>query len=548
MSLSDDINKTSTSLANIKNAIIAKGTTPSGDITTYAAAIGDITTVNNENKTVSPSTTQQSVTHSAGKTGLGTVVVNAVTAAIDSNIVASNIKKNVEILGVQGSYEGQSANITTLSVTPSTTAQTITASGGVDGYSPVKIAPVTASIDSNIIASNIKKNVEILGVQGSYEGSSTLTMKTITENGTYNASSDNADGYSKVTVNVSGGSSLGINREVVNGVYKMPTTSFTFSLPSTATDVGEKALYYAFQGCTGLTGVNLSSLTSVSGSYALDYAFDGCINLVGILDLSSLTSVGGQYSLFYAFNGCTGLTGVNLSSLTTFNGSYELSKAFYGCTGLISIDLRGLSSLSGEQHLSYMCYGCISLESADLSGLVAVQGNSLSNTFNGCVNLSGIDLSDLATVDGINAFGHTFDGCVSLESANFSSLRTIGVNDTSSGYGQFTSCFHNCNSLTSLTFPNLEKIYCNGYSTGSYGTFANNNKVEKMYFPKLDTITYGGNPSSTFKEACKNVFYGCSSLTELHFGAANQAAIEASPGYSTAWGRGAGNVTIYFDL
>lgn len=33
----------------------------------------------------------------------------------------------------------------------------------------------------------------------------TLTTKSITQNGTYNASSDNADGYSSVTVNVSGG-------------------------------------------------------------------------------------------------------------------------------------------------------------------------------------------------------------------------------------------------------------------------------------------------------------------------------------------------------
>lgn len=36
-------------------------------------------------------------------------------------------------------------------------------------------------------------------------GGSTLITKSITENGTYNASSDNVDGYSQVTVNVSGG-------------------------------------------------------------------------------------------------------------------------------------------------------------------------------------------------------------------------------------------------------------------------------------------------------------------------------------------------------
>lgn len=33
-------------------------------------------------------------------------------------------------------------------------------------------------------------------------GGSTLTTKTITQNGTYNATSDSADGYSSVTVNV----------------------------------------------------------------------------------------------------------------------------------------------------------------------------------------------------------------------------------------------------------------------------------------------------------------------------------------------------------
>lgn len=36
-------------------------------------------------------------------------------------------------------------------------------------------------------------------------GGSDIVAKTITANGTYNASSDNADGYSPVTVNVSGG-------------------------------------------------------------------------------------------------------------------------------------------------------------------------------------------------------------------------------------------------------------------------------------------------------------------------------------------------------
>ena len=69
-----------------------------------------------------------------------------------------------------------------------------------------------------------------------------------------------------------------------------------------------------------------------------------------------------------------------------------------------------------------------------------------------------------------------------------------------------------------------------------------------MYFPKLHTITYGTGTASGNQGACNYIFSNCSSLTELHFGAQYQSQIEATTGYSTAWGRGAGNVTIYFDL
>lgn len=59
-----------------------------------------------QNKTVTPTTSLQTVTADEGKTGLGTVTVNAVTAAIDANITAENIKSGVTILGVTGSYSG----------------------------------------------------------------------------------------------------------------------------------------------------------------------------------------------------------------------------------------------------------------------------------------------------------------------------------------------------------------------------------------------------------------------------------------------------------
>lgn len=59
-----------------------------------------------QDKTVSPTTESQNVTADSGYDGLGTVIVNAVTSAIDQNIIAENIKKDISILGVTGTYEG----------------------------------------------------------------------------------------------------------------------------------------------------------------------------------------------------------------------------------------------------------------------------------------------------------------------------------------------------------------------------------------------------------------------------------------------------------
>lgn len=70
-----------------------------------------------------------------------------------------------------GTITGSSPVITSLSVTPTTSAQTITAPSGTDGYSPVNVAAVTASIDANITAGNIKKDVTILGVTGTLDSS-----------------------------------------------------------------------------------------------------------------------------------------------------------------------------------------------------------------------------------------------------------------------------------------------------------------------------------------------------------------------------------------
>lgn len=75
-------------------------------IANVAAVASSAITPRLQNKTVTPSTSKQTITAGSNYDGLGTVTVNAVTAAIDENIVAGNIKDGVTILGVNGSYTG----------------------------------------------------------------------------------------------------------------------------------------------------------------------------------------------------------------------------------------------------------------------------------------------------------------------------------------------------------------------------------------------------------------------------------------------------------
>lgn len=90
--------------------------------------------------TVTPSTSSQTIEPSTGYDGLASVTVEA-------------------------------APLETQSVTPSTSEQEIEAQGeGKIGLSKVTVAAVTSDIDANIVAGNIKNGVTILGVTGSYTG------------------------------------------------------------------------------------------------------------------------------------------------------------------------------------------------------------------------------------------------------------------------------------------------------------------------------------------------------------------------------------------
>ena len=175
---------------------------------------------------------------------------------------------------------------------------------------------------------------------------------------------------------------VGSNREISpQNVLQMPSTNFSFSLPNIANDIESYALQNSFYGCTSLTSVDLSSLTTISGSSSLYYAFSGCTSLTSV-DLSSLTTISGSSSLSYAFINCTSLTNVDLSSLTTISGNSSLSYVFINCTSLTNVDLSLLTTISGSNALSGTFSDCTSLASLSFPSLTSTSFGSYTNQFN----------------------------------------------------------------------------------------------------------------------------------------------------------------------
>ena len=263
-------------------------------------------------------------------------------------------------------------------------------------------------------------------------------------------------------------------------------------------------------------GVSIDELLGeVDANGMLALPAGGDVDLV----ISGFTGLG-AYVFYNKFARSGALKSVVFTDLQHADGTSCCDRVFNACTNLESISFPVLTTANGQTVFSYSCQGNTKMTSASFPMLEEV---TLSN-----------------------AFQYAFGGCTLLNSVDFSALRVIGNPQATSGttYRQFYFAFQNCNNLTSITFPALEEIWCNGTANNT-GTFSYNAKVTKFYFPKLHTISKTDRYTNTL--GADNIFYSCTALTELHFGAANQAVIQSTTGYATKWGAPS-TCTIYFDL
>ena len=287
---------------------------------------------------------------------------------------------------------GSAPVIESLSITPTTSAQTITAPSGTDGYSPINVSAVTAAIDANITAGNIKKDVVILGVIGTYQGSG---------------------GYSEIP-----------SYQINNGILSRRTVVLNGTEFSNVTSIANYGLSYIFFNNSNVSGtVNFSNVTSI-GNYGMQNAFTNT-GITGTVNLSSLTSVGDS-GMENAFTGAN-ITGINLSSLTSVS-SNALYNTFAANSITGTVDLSSITSI-GDRGMSD-CFAYNSgITSVDLSSLQTIVNSGLSSAFSE-TQITSISFNSLVNISfsGMQGLGR---GMTSLQSLYFPAITSSTVEDYS---------------------------------------------------------------------------------------------------------------------
>ena len=119
----------------------------------------------------------------------------------------------------------------------------------------------------------------------------------------------------------------------ISNTLEKPSTSFTWSAPSTAYIIGDHALLEAFYK-SGITSADFNNVTTINDR-GLGYAFRECTNITTV-NFDNVSSIGSS-GLIYAFEGCTSLTTVSFPALTTSSfgaNTNQFNNMLFGCTGV----------------------------------------------------------------------------------------------------------------------------------------------------------------------------------------------------------------------
>lgn len=327
-------------------SIIENGTY---NVTQYASANVSVptgSTINNQNKTVTPTESAQSITADSGYTGLGTVTVNAIsstyvgsgitqrnsssltvsgaTVSVPAGYYASAASKAVSSMTLPTAVSTSSSGTSKLSITPTTAARYLNIPTGYNGTASY----YTIAGDSNLIANNIRSGISIFGVTGNYTGSggTTINNQDKTVSPTTSQQTITADsGYTGLgTVTVNAMPTMTLPTSAASSATSGYTSKATIGRSTAAQYINIPPGYNSAGAYYVISAVANGSTTapaSISGTAASVSTGNGTLTLTKTISVTPSVTAG------YVSSGTAGNSSVSLTASVTINPTPTASGA-----------------------------------------------------------------------------------------------------------------------------------------------------------------------------------------------------------------------------
>ena len=336
---------------------------------------GNVVELKGQEKTITPSTSQQTITPDEGYNALNSVTVNAVDNTIDNNIQSSNIKKGISILGIDGTVEDLNNYI---------------------------------SIPEDMTSLNLPKcfqKIPLFDTSKITNMASTfaeINITTIPELNTSNVTSmtsmfKNCKNLISIpqlnTSNVTNMDSMFYGCEKLSTIPELDTSNVT-SMDS------------MFYGCEKLSTIPELNFDNVNSMLSM---FSGCTSL---LTTPKISSKNPGISCGSMFSDCTSLQRIENLNFTEI----DASNMFVDCTSLTEVATFENTIFDS---ISTMFYNCPNLVTVPIMNISACTfGDPIGGAFSGCTNLSNDSLNNiLATcITGTN-----------IKMATYKTLKYLGL-------------------------------------------------------------------------------------------------------------------------
>lgn len=314
------------------------------NVTRYASADVQVSsTINNQNKTVSPSTSQQTITADSGYTGLGTVTVNAMPSGTAGTPTASKGTVSNHSISVTPSVTNTTGYIT--GSTKTGTAVTVSASELVSGNKSI----TSNGTDIDVI------NYATVSVNVSGGGSApvlqtkTKTYTPSTSQQTEDVVPDSGyDGLSKVSITVNAMAAQSLPTSAASSATSGYTSKATIGRSTSAQYINIPPGYNsagAYYVISAVANGSATAPSTISGTSATVSTGTNTLTLTKTISVTPTVSAG------YVSSGTAGNSSVSLTASVTTKAAATIIPGTLNQTIASGTYLTGTQTIVGDADL-----------------------------------------------------------------------------------------------------------------------------------------------------------------------------------------------------